>query len=512
MWDFKNTPKKYLVLGVLSVVVLLLLVNALQPSNFLYEDKTDYEALRRQEAIDLAGYQAYLHSIPTDTQASQQLMDQLFSEADIQQQIETKLNTKQAITIPEIPDSEIALTGTQGKEALIGYFNQLSQPLARLEQSFSRADSQLFAEDQPWEEIQGVITESSAVVKGMYAIPVPKEAAVFHKSQLLTFEQAIDLLKTAQQYQTSRGADDPIWPRVYADYRVINNKVVTAKKEFDRLDQQYALNEAFVAQGDTEATAFNGLLFKKAQAQFAVVDIFQKIETIAKQLLLGAFNEFFQSLTEDLISKLESNYKIANFLFYTDALVKSQYVPDYLSKYVADPLDRELIKKFIPQFSCALNKENLRPIFQAKAIQYLGFDPGALNPAEPDFYSKLAKLGEPLASPEGQESNFRSLGAVASVQAYDAAVTEQLHTTGLKVPRSATGRAIAVSSTALQGTLSQLLATKLNLSIIHGDTTIAKIGAEATRTFLSKLAFTGIVYKEQDTCIPTPQLTPVISN
>jgi hypothetical protein len=97
-----------------------------------------------------------------------------------------------------------------------------------------------------------------------------------------------------------------------------------------------------------------------------------------KEGLRSAFVSFMGTMLNKLIAKIESNYMIANFLYYSDALVAGQYTDDYLNKYVQLQSDRQIIKRFIPQLSCGRNTADLRPVFEAKAqfLEYVEIEKG----------------------------------------------------------------------------------------------------------------------------------------
>src|SRR3990167_9434358 len=98
---------------------------------------------------------------------------------------------------------------------------------------------------------------------------------------------------------------------------------------------------------------------KKAEALFGVGDISITAGDIPRLIfsaigkgLIQAFSEFAADYIQSLVDKIEQNYKIANFLYYTDALVSGQYVNDYLDKYTDDAFDSKMIRVFIPQLKC----------------------------------------------------------------------------------------------------------------------------------------------------------------
>ena len=147
--------------------------------------------------------------------------------------------------------------------------------------------------------------------------------------------------------------------------------------------------------------------FLQAKAQFGgpaliVGNIPEAVEKAIREGMTASFTAFAQNYLKNLIEKIETNYKIANFLYYTDALVSGQYLQDYLDKYV-DEFEQSMVLAYIPQISCGRDvdvSENLRN----KATTYLGYDPNTLSTDDPNFYAKLGRMSDFFSSPIGWQA------------------------------------------------------------------------------------------------------------
>lgn len=181
---------------------------------------------------------------------------------------------------------------------------------------------------------------------------------------------------------------------------------------------------------------------------------------------------------------------------------------DYLNKYVNDPLDRSLVKNFIPSVSCG-NSQNLAPVFQAKADQYLGFDPASLNPNDPDYYQKLSRVGNFLSSPNGWQIYYEEVAGQANVAAQNAA-NQELTGNGNKSSRDVTGGILTTAQTTVDANRAAIQAMlSSGFAGDSGDPWTAKISSQITQTFLNNYVFQGTVLKEQKACISTPVVTLV---
>jgi hypothetical protein len=312
----------------------------------------------------------------------------------------------------------------------------------------------------------------------------------------------------------------------------MNSSFADFSKGYSQLTSKYKIAYVNILP-DTEYAAkkslnHNFVLIPEAQAVFGfndvsitVGDIPRIIMDAVQQGLVSSFTQFMGSFLDKMIQKIEDNYKIANFLYYSDALVNGQYADDYLNKYVSEPLDRQIVKNFIPQFNCNTQNQNLKPIFQAKASQYLGFDPSSLDVNDPQYYQKLSQVGSFMASEQGQQLYYQDL-ASQTESAAQQAIQQELTSSGLKTPRDTLDNSISTSiNTIVSGEKAGLEAV-LQLGISNADSTISAMVSQLTETLFTKFVFPGAtssgprspstiaVLKEQSTCLAAAQLAPIV--
>jgi len=71
-----------------------------------------------------------------------------------------------------------------------------------------------------------------------------------------------------------------------------------------------------------------------------------------------------------------------------------------------------MIKNFVPQVSCGKNG-NYNQACRPKPTSIWVFDPSTLNPGDPQYYQKLARVGDFLSSPQGWNVQYQGLAAQA---------------------------------------------------------------------------------------------------
>jgi hypothetical protein len=248
-------------------------------------------------------------------------------------------------------------------------------------------------------------------------------------------------------------------------------------------------------------------------------DIPRIILDAVEQGLVSSFSQFMGSFMDKMLTRLEENYKIANFMYYSDALVSGQYVNDYLNKYVSSDLDKQIVKKFIPQFNCGKNDPGLKIVFERKAQDTLGFDPEAVSPTDPDYYQKMARVGNFLTNPDGSGWSmiYEDMANQAKTEA-ESAAEKELVSPGLKTPRDTIKKAISSSVNNLVSAQRAGMQSVMQLGIANAKSFISGMVATLTQNLVNKFVFKGAsiddkalgVLKEQSTCLATAQVTAVV--
>lgn len=522
--------KTYFFISIALVAVLAVVTLWRHPS-FQYTDTTDYAKQQQQAKVVADAYAKYLQSIQTDPNASAELFQTILTQADIKKEVQAELKTDQPITPPTVDEKSLRITSQSGQNAVVAYLSQVLPPAVDFNQKTLEINKQLFSGDASNDAI--LTRQYERVYKQMSTATIPKEALDVQKSLLSAYLAYGKLLDLSGQY--SGGQNQAPWADVYQQYASMNQSFAAFNKNFNKLSDKYQLaslqltmpQDQDYANKASEPKHSGFALIPEAHAIFGLGDITITIGDIPalimdgiKQGAVASFSQFMSSFLDKMIQKIESNYKIANFLYYSDALVSGQYTDDYLNKYVGNKLDQDIIKQFIPQFSCNKQNQDLKPIFQAKASQYLGFDPQSVNPNDPNYYQKLSSVGDFLASPGGWEIYYQDLASQAESQA-EAAASRELTSSGLKSPRDSLDGSISSSINNIVSAEKASLEAILELGINNSDSFVSQFVAEITQTLFTKFVFSGAttsprggsvvgVLKEQSTCLAAAQLTPLV--
>jgi hypothetical protein len=488
------------------VLILILSVVSFYRRNDL---ATPNSVTTHKQAFD---YNTYLASIKTDPIASQKIFQQVITQEEVQREIEASLQVNQKITSPQIEQNKIKIT-VSSKTSVTSYLQTVGQMTQDFTQKSSDNSKDLFYQNEDPKKLDAAIAQNFTLLNSLYKQQVPKEAVDFHKATLTLYTAYMDTLNLAKYYSGNPQTDP--WSKVYNNYSVINDSAKTINGELAKLDSKYKISSLPVypnlAKGSSgifsvpTASAAFGL----GDTTIVIGNIPQAILQAVQQGLASSFANFATQFLNKIIASIEKNYKIANFLYYSDALVSGQYVGDYLNKYVNNTVDRAMITNFIPQFNCG-QPQDIKKVLQAKADQYLGFDPETLSPQDPNFYSKMARMGDFLSSPSGWELYYQDLAQQAEAAAQTAA-NQELTSSGLKTPREQGGESIAASLSSITGSMQAVFNAQLNLGVVNVDKVVSQIVSTVTYNLFNNFLFKGAsVYKEQNTCLPVPQLQPIV--
>ncbi len=524
MLETKNQQR--IVAGILAVVLTATVASSCGSRRFDYAspDGTQHTSADVERA---RAYLKYLESVPTDRTASNELFRQLLSEQDVKAELERKLKVQDPVELPAVADAEVAKSGETGAAAVRTYLERSLSAVSSYNALARQLTDQPFGDREVATKVGGYLADLIGQLK---AVPVPAEAAAIHKSLLSNYKAYQAFYQTSAAYG-SGGSQEP-WPEVYHLYGAMDAALTGYERGLDALDAKYKLADAGPLRlavsipGEPEpnipfvktAHAFLGI--GDFTINVTIGDIPRLIFDAIKVAVVNSFSKFILTFLQGIVNKIESNYAISNYLYYTDALVAGQYSDDYLKKYVADGFDRDVIKKFIPQLTCNRSNENLRPIFLAKAQDTLGFDPEGLSPQDPSYFTKLAQVGNFLAQPEGWQVTYRDLAAQAASEAEKSADRE-LTSLGLKSPRDATQLVIQKSLTSLDSTMKASLNNLLNVGTAVSTGSgfqglITSLITTVTQAFISNFVFRGAtnaplsVLKEQSTCVAALQLSVVV--
>lgn len=510
----QNKTLSYAVIGL--AIAALVTITVWQPGEWSFRNKTDYDAQRRQAEQELAQYQKFLDSIQPDYESSQQLLKKIATEEVVRQEIEETLNTKQKIVIPEVPSSEILISNRSDKDAVVNYVNDVSSMVENLRGGVSPAVQSLYADNPNTEDLKKAQTETDTFVANLKKMSVPAPVAQLHKANIVSFSEYGELFDESQKYAVDNAINP--WPQFYQNYSIIDNRLAVVRTELDRLNKQYALDQNT---GVDIAPPF----IKTAQAQFGTVTVItadlerQIIEGI-KEALAKSFAQFAVKMLDKLVAHIEKNFAIASQLYYSNELNRF-YSVEYMKKFVSDPLDQDIIKNFLPEYFCVSpDKSKLRDIFVAKARQNVGSDI-VINPADPDFLTKLARLGADEKNyPLWWEGYYESLAAKTQSEAESASAKEVV-SPGLKTGRDIISSQVNKTMAAVFNVQEAAISGTINLGTNNVSSPVSQLVAGVVETMINKFIFTPIgggssssggigILQEKSVCLQVPEIKPLV--
>lgn len=527
MFKFNNSSEKnYFVVSIIAIVILSLLTfwsysPYRQKTKDASKETVAYENLSAAERQAI--YDKFLKTTEEEREASKKIIQSAISEAEVRAMVEDKLDTKQKIVQPTLADSEIRITPRTGKDVVVDYFTRLAQPSSTFAIEASADSASSFVGTGSKTVLEGQRDQAVSFSKELRGLAVPKEAVAYHKSQILAVDRYVEMLDGVEKYAFD-SLDDP-WSKTYRDYSILDTQTANIQSEYGALNQKYALTEALSKIAIQPATqdqrnVFDTILgLKQAEAigfggfviNFTVGDGIRTIRDFWEDFVSTLFANFISQFLQLMIQKLDETFKISNFLHYSDALV-TKYAPDYLNKYVSDPVDRAIAQRFIPQINCGKDNSDLKAIFDAKAQDYLGFDPNKPDPnASPEkALDNLRKLYDSYASSYGQENKFLAIGGAAATQGFVAGGNELL-SSGYKTALSEAGKGINTALAKVQGSVTAAIDKALGFGSGNTKSTAALIAASITQALINNFVFKGgFVLQDQATCA-TPQYVQLVA-
>lgn len=517
----ETKEQKQIFAGCVVLIIILGFISFWHRPDFQYAP-APHATSSSQDILASKAYLDYLNSLQISPAASKELFQQIITKEDIKKEVEQSLQTNQEIVQSQIEVQNIKASSATGQKAILDYLTNSVGPVLAFNKQTGDLNKSLF--DGESNAAADILSQYQTLRSDLVKVLVPKEALSLHKDLLASFEAYGNLLKVSGDYAAQKNTNP--WPAVYAAYASINQSNLAYSRDFDVLQKKYQLSRQpplYYFAESSKQSKFS--LIPKAQAflgfgdvTITIGDIPSLIMDAVKQGLVTSFSRFMGQFLEKIISKIESNYVISNFLYYSDALVAGQYTDDYLNKYVSDSLDRNIIKTFIPQLSCGAHPD-LGPVYQAKANQYLGFDPNTLDPKDPNFYQKLARVGDFMSSPQGWQLYYQDLARQAESEA-QRSVDRELGSSGLKTPRDTVSGAISASINSIVSAEQASFGTLLQLGIFNADSVISSLVSELTQNLVNKFVFSGAVVnngngqigvlKDQPTCLAAAQFKIIL--
>lgn len=517
--NLTNTPRSYLLGLILVMVIILVTVVAVDPASLVFKDNTDYAAQNKIAEENSRRYAELLASVEPDYAASQQLLEKIATEDVVRKQIEDSLKTDQKVVIPVIADSQIKLADRNDRAAITDYVNRLGSMVANYNEEAQPGVNQVFGDNADQSSIDAAAARTKTLADNIRGLPVPKDATNLQKAYLVTYQTYGSFLGTAKQYAS--GAQTEPWPTVYNQYAVIDNQTAVAATELKKMKDKFALDIPDPETLALDRSSVFPSFIKTAHAQWAVVDVQAAVVEGIKVGLARSFGKFAISMLDKLVAHIEKSFAIASQLYYSQDLGR-YYSVEYMKKFVSDPLDQDIIQKFLPQYFCLNTKPSeLKQIFKAKAVANQGTDI-IIDPNDPDFVQKLARLG-------GDEKNYGvwwedyyTALANTTQQAADSAATKEVTSNGLKSGRDLATGEINKTMAAIFNTQEAAIAGTINLGTNNSENAIGQLVATVVESLVNKFVFTPIgagtsggggisVIKETNVCLRTPQMKPITS-
>lgn len=510
--NLENFPRKYLIGVILVMVVILATVTIISPGTLTFRNNIDYDAQRKIAEDEVKEYEALLAEAAPDYEASQQLLEKIASADIVRQEVEATLNTKQRIVIPVIPNADLKIDPRNDAPTVINYINQVGSMISNYNEDTKPKVASVFSANADASSIADAKDKTNVLVQNIRGLPVPESAAELHKSQIVAYEKYAQLLNVATAY--AQGTNSEPWDEVYGNYAVINNRLDITRTELNSLQQRYAFE--FNSQ-----VAPTGLSFiKTAQAGWPVIDIWNVAWEGIRIGLATSFANFSITMLDKLVSHIEKNFAIASQLYYSNELGRF-YSVEYMKKFVSDPLDQEIIQKFLPQYFCVNPSGNeLKKIFTAKARANQGTDI-VIDPADPQFLNKLARLGGDERNYEGWWEDYYSTLAAQTRREAEAAATKEVISPGLKSGRDIINGQINKTMSSIFNVQEAAISNTLGLGTNNADNPVSQIVAGVVEGLVNKFVFTPIsggtssggggigVITERDVCIGVPKIKPV---
>ncbi len=507
----KNKKAAYAV--IVMAIVALLIVTVWQPGEWSFRDRTDYDEQARLADEELQAYREFLAELKPNYEASQQMLQKIATEEVVRKEVEETLQTKQAISIPQLASTELNISSRTDRDFMQNYLIKTKSMFDNFVETAKPADQDLFSNSSSSLQILRAEQAVTELVNNLKSIEVPQNAAEMHKSSIVAYQEYGNLFSKARAY--APGSDENPWPTVYNKYAVIDNQLAKVNTDLENINRTYAFGP------DVELPEFS--LVKTAQAQWAVTvvtDWQQIVFEGIKSGLASAFAQFSVVMIDKLVSHIEKSFAIASQLYYSNELGRF-YSIEYMKKFVENPIDQDIIQKFLPEYFCVNpDAKKLEQIFTAKARTNVGSDI-VINPSDPDFLQKLARLGgDEKNYPLWWEGYYESLAAQTKAEA-QAAATKEVISPGIKTGRDLIKGQVNKTVSAIFNVQESAISGAMNLGTNNTENVVGQLVSGVVQNLVNKFIFTPIsggsstsggigVIAEKDVCLDVQQVKPII--
>jgi hypothetical protein len=515
----KLINQQKLIIGVSALAVVVLVTTTIWSNpEFGYQQPTpeQKQAYLDNQEKTLAEYRTYLAELKVDPVASKDILNKVVDDKTLAIEVRSSLGANKPALEPKIDASKFVVTNDSSPDSIGKYATAALDHMTTYYLEASGSFDELYGEVPDPVQTGQAVRLVDDTLNTIYSLPVPKDAVDLQKSivgALAVQKQTVENADAVARGVAARGRQ---WDQAYPAFAAAQKQVASVDKAVQELTKKYG--EIPLYPETQYVDAATGRFVKVANAQFAVTiagDFPRFMEQLLRSAIGAVVLNFAKSKITELVSKLESNYLIANFLYYGDA-VAGKYVNNYLEKYITDPKDQQMIQAFIPQFNCKkTNQEDIRKALKAKSLEYLGFDPSVpLDTSDPKFYQKIIASNSLRGDSEGYNLFYNALAQAAKVNA-ETAKQAELVSPGKKSPideklNAGIVKSVSYITNKIQAGLNSLF-NILPSNATTGGPAFGGFVVNVILGIVNQLIVKGAVtLKEQATCIQIPVVNPII--
>ncbi|MBP9686424.1 MAG: hypothetical protein KBD66_01325 [Candidatus Doudnabacteria bacterium] len=514
----KLINQQKLIIGVSALAVVVLVTTTIWSNpQFGYQQPSQeqQQAYRDSQEKTLAAYRQYLAELKVDPVASKEILNEVVDEKALALEVRTQIGADRPALQPKVDTSKFAITDDTSIEAISKYATAALDSMNEYYINASGSFNVVYVDDPDPVLTAQALKQADQALDTLYALEVPKNAVGLQSSiigSVALQKKTVENVDAVARGVAARGNQ---WSDTYPAFAAAQTQVAQVDREIQGLTKTYGVIPRY---DELMAVKETNPFIKTAQAQWLVsigVDIPRLVEQYLRSALGAIALNFANTVISKLVQKLENNYLIANFLYYGDA-VAGKYVNSWLTKYVPDAKDQQMIQAFIPQFNCKkTNQSDIKTALRAKSLEYLGFDPTVpIDPADPTFYQKIISANSLRGDSEGYQLFYNALAKAAGSNA-DTAKEAELVSPGKKSPLDEQlSKGIAKSVDFISKKIEAGLNSLFNILPTNATTGGPGFSAFLTNILISvvnQLIVKGAVtLKEQPACIQVPVVNPII--
>ncbi len=509
----KLINQQKLIIGVSALAVVVLVTTTIWSNpEFGYQQPTpeQKQAYLDNQEKTLAEYRTYLAELKVDPVASRDILSKVVDEGSLAIDVNASLGANKPALQPKIDASRFTVTNEASVEAISKYATAALDAMTTYYLEASGSFDGVYGENPSPVQTAQAVKLVDDTLDTLYSLPVPKNALDLQKSMVGAIAVQKQTVENADAVARGVAARGRQWDQAYPAFAAAQNQVASINKAVQGLTKTYGEIPLYSETQYVDATT--GKFVKVANAQFTVaigVDLPRLAEQFLRSALGAMVLNFAKNKISELVLRIESNYLIANFLYYGDA-VTGKYVNNYLEKYVPELKDQLIVQAFIPQFNCQKrDQEDIRKALKAKSLEYLGFDPSVpLDTSDPKFYEKIIASNSLRGDSEGYNLFYNALAQAAKTNAETAKQAELL-SPGKKSPIDAkSANAIVSSVDFISNKIQAGLNSLFNILPSNSTTGGPGFGNFVTNILLSVInqliVKGGVTLREQESCIQVP--------